>query len=274
MARFVRFVTAVLACLIFAPAAPSQRRVDALGDPLPEGAIARLGTTRMRHFGSPDHYCWGIGCIAWSPDGKMIVTTSYADKIGIEARLWEAATGKPLSVLENNLRYGPSLVRFAPDSKTIAAAARDRIVLWDAATGKELGQLVGHQDTVDSLVFQDGGRTIVSVSRDGIVHWWDVAGRKTIRRWQPLADEPKKTDKGEPILSRGIREACFSADGKTLPLARGGRRNRSKSITKTWRSYSICAPGKSCGVRIPKFMIPVSHSRLTASASSFQRRRP
>src|SRR5262249_19209150 len=125
-----------------------------------------------------------------------------------------------LSDLENNLRYGPSLVRFAPDGKTIAAAARDKIALWNAATGKEMGQLVGHQGDVDSLVFQDGGKTIVSVSRDGAVHWWGVADRKTIRQWDLLAEDPKKTREGAPILSRGIRDACFSADGKTLAFGK------------------------------------------------------
>src|SRR5262249_10168003 len=99
-----------------------------------------------------------------------------------------------------------------------AAAAGDKIVLWDVATGKELGQLLGHQGAVDALVFRNGGKTLVSVSRDGAVHWWDVAGRKAVRRWQLLAKDPAKTDKGEPILLRGIRHACFSADGKTLAL--------------------------------------------------------
>src|SRR5262245_30010893 len=218
MARHAGFlVTAVLAGLVCTPALLAQPRVDALGDPLPEGAIARLGTTRMRHSHLPDRYLWGLGCITWSPDGKMIATTSYEDTVGVEARLWEASTGKPLCPLANNTRYGPSFVRFTPDSKTLAAAARDRIVLWDVATGKELGQLVGHQGEVDALVFQDGGKTLVSVSRDGAVRWWDVAGRKTVRQWQLLANEPK-TDKGEPILHRGIRHTCFSADGKSLAL--------------------------------------------------------
>src|SRR5438552_1536210 len=77
----VHVVTAVMAWLVCTPALLAQPRVDALGDPLPEGAIARLGTTRMRQFSTPDHYCWGLGCLAWSSDGKMIATTSYSAEI-------------------------------------------------------------------------------------------------------------------------------------------------------------------------------------------------
>ncbi len=222
MARYaVFFVTTMLAALVFAPALFAQARVDALGDPLPEGAITRLGTTRMRHFHLPDRYCWGLGCIAWSPDGKMIATTSYAEgPVGVEAKLWEASTGKQLSLLENTKRYGPNFVRFTPDNKMLAAAAGDKIVLWDTATGRELGQLVGHKADIDALGFQDGGKTAVSVSRDGAVRWWDVARRKTLREWQLLANDPKKTDKGDPILLRGTCHARFSADGNTLAVAK------------------------------------------------------
>ncbi len=214
----VPFVTALLAGLAMMPAVPAQSRSDALDDPLPEGVIARLGTTRMRHFHPPGRYCWGIGSIAWAPDGKTIATTTFENTTGVEARIWEASTGKARRPLENNLHYGPTFVRFSPDSKTLAAAAGDKIVLWDVATGKEVGQLAGRQGTVDSLVFCDGGKTLVSVSQDGTVHWWDVAGRKSVRSWQLLANEPRKNDKGKPILT-GIGKSRFSADGKTLAVA-------------------------------------------------------
>jgi WD40 repeat protein len=210
-----RSVPAVLAFLAVTPALLAQSKVDTLGDPLPDGAIARVGTTRMRHFSLPDKLCFGIGCIAWSPDGKMIATTMFASgRVGVQARLWEASTGKALSSLENNENYGPSFVRFSPDSKTLAAAGGSKVVLWDAATGKELGRF-GHTAEVDTLAFQDGGKTIVSVSGDGAVHRWDVASRKEIRTWQTLAKEPKANEKGEPFETQ-IYNSCFSNDGKSL----------------------------------------------------------
>src|SRR4051812_48625804 len=119
MARTV--LPAVLFAFLALPSAVlSQQGVDALGDPLPEGAIARVGTTRMRHFSLPDKLCFGIGWIAWSPDGNTIATTSFASgRVGVQARLWEASTGKPLAPLQNNESYGPSFVCFSPDSKTL-----------------------------------------------------------------------------------------------------------------------------------------------------------
>ncbi len=220
MARPMRFLAAVAACLVCTPIMLAQPRVDALGDPLPEGAIARLGTTRMRHFISPDHFSSGIGCIDWSHDGKTIVTTSFRDKVGVEARLWDAATGKALSLLENNLRYGPGFVRFSPDGKTIAAAAGDKIVFWEVATGKELGQLTGHAGDVDALVFRDGGKSLISVSRDGSIYWWDVGGRKIVRQGHLLTLDPKKLENEDPALWSGVSHTCFSRDGNLVAIDR------------------------------------------------------
>jgi WD40 repeat protein len=208
----------LFAILTLTPTVLAQQRVDALGDPLPEGAIARVGTTRMRHFSLPEKLCFGIGCIAWSPDGSTIATTSFASgRVGVQARLWEASTGKPLPPLQNNESYGPSFVRFSPDSKTLAATAGNKIVLWDVSNGKETGQLIGHRADVDCLAFQDGGKTIVSVGGDGTIHWWEVVGRKEIRVWQTLAKEPKANDKGEPFEMH-LSNACFSSDGKSLAV--------------------------------------------------------
>src|SRR6266851_3887923 len=56
---------------------------DLYGDPLPPGAIARIGTVRFRHG------TW-IEALAYSPDGRTIAA---GDKDGY-IRMWEARTGK------------------------------------------------------------------------------------------------------------------------------------------------------------------------------------
>src|SRR5262249_12522587 len=64
------------------PAAEKATRTDCYGDPLPPGALARMGTVRYRP-GSQEF------CLALSPDGKTLVT----GEDGV-VRFWELATGK------------------------------------------------------------------------------------------------------------------------------------------------------------------------------------
>src|SRR5262249_33647528 len=49
------------------PLSGAEPRLDRHGDPLPEGAVARIGTVRFRHGSS-------LASLAFSPDGKRIVS--------------------------------------------------------------------------------------------------------------------------------------------------------------------------------------------------------
>src|SRR5215470_4360926 len=65
-----------------ATTAPPAARADLLGDPLPDGALARVGTLRFRH-------CATIVSVAYAPDGKCDAT---GGRDGF--RVWDAATGR------------------------------------------------------------------------------------------------------------------------------------------------------------------------------------
>ena len=65
---------------------------------------------------------------AFSPDGKRIVTASE-DKT---ARIWDAATGKPIGDCSEAMRMRVSSAAFSPDGKRIVTASDDKTArIWD-----------------------------------------------------------------------------------------------------------------------------------------------
>ena len=80
------------------------------------------------------------------------------------ARIWDAATGRELTVLRGHADAVRSAA-FSPDGKRIVTASYDRTArIWDAATGKELTVLRGHEDPVLSAAFSPDGTRIVTAS--------------------------------------------------------------------------------------------------------------
>jgi WD40 repeat protein len=90
-------------------------KVDRFGDPLPPGALFRLGTERFRH-----QY---VSRLVYSPDGRILASITgprYADRPEQQyATLWDAASGKKLHHL-----VAVGYLVFAPDGQTLAV--RDR----------------------------------------------------------------------------------------------------------------------------------------------------
>ena len=79
--------------------------------------------------------------VAFAREGKTIVTASH-DR---SARLWEAATGKPLTA---PLLHKDAVVALAisPDQKTLGTASHDQTArLWDLATGKPHWVMLGRR---------------------------------------------------------------------------------------------------------------------------------
>src|SRR5438445_414549 len=114
----------------------AQDRVDSTGDPLPRGAIARLGTLRLRHDDA-------VVAVAFSPDGKHALTASLDGT----ARVWSVSTSREVLRLRDGAAVGTAV--YAPDGKTIVTGNWNGMIrVWDAEKGKTLRSLAGHKELV------------------------------------------------------------------------------------------------------------------------------
>src|SRR5262245_13378588 len=83
LCRGLFLASCILLSLADAAGAPPQiPRLDVNGDPLPNGAIARIGSTRGNHGAS-------IYALAYSPNGKTLVSAGAGNVL----RVWDGASG-------------------------------------------------------------------------------------------------------------------------------------------------------------------------------------
>ncbi len=121
------------------PKGDTAERTDQYGDPLPPGAIARLGTSRLRHA---DGYA-----LMFSQDGKRLISCDR----GGEVRVWDTATGKLvrrtrlMGKAREYISYSGCLS--APGGATAKAWDGQTTYLYDTATGQE-AQPVAQYPTV------------------------------------------------------------------------------------------------------------------------------
>ena len=173
-------------------------RIDLHGDPLPTGAIARLGIGRLRHAGEP---C----CLVFSPNGKVLASGAREDRL---IHLWDAETGKDLRQLAGH-EDGVACLKFSPDGKYLASGSWDKTIrVWDAATGKLSSPIINHPGTVHAIAFSPDGKSLASGGRESEnIYLWQTTTGKEVRRWQ--------AHRG------GISSLAFAPDGKAL--ASGGQ---------------------------------------------------
>ncbi len=115
--------------------------------------------------------------LAFSPDGKRLVTAgSWGGKPG-QLKVWDLAAAKELVSLRG-IR-GTRAVAFSPDGETIACGEfGGAIRLRDAATGKERAVLTGHTMGVNGLAFSRDGTSLASAGLDHTVKVWNVKDQR------------------------------------------------------------------------------------------------
>lgn len=228
---------------------------DVSGDPLPAGAVARLGEDRWAHDVMARF-------VAFSPDGKSVVTVNVDRTI----RVWEYPSGKeirrilmPVTDISAGQAFGIRAV-LSQDGKTIATWMPEEaasVCLHDVATGKRLPDLKVTTEKVFGLAFSPDGAHLACMTRDGTVRVWDTGktsevcsfsaaklsggglsgpnpsgvfyapdgksiatGRdREVKLWNPATGAEIRTITGDSIAN--VRNLAFSPNGKTLAITTG-----------------------------------------------------
>jgi WD40 repeat protein len=156
---------------LFALAALPDRRFGIERPLVPAAKLAllsslqQLGDVTLRGHTAP------LQSAVFSPDGKRVATTSH-DRT---ARIWEAATGRPLFLLAGH-NQGITTAVFSPDGRRLVTASRDKTArLWDADSGGLISILAGHDGSLTDVVFSNNGDRIATASEDGSARVWNGA---------------------------------------------------------------------------------------------------
>ena len=111
-----------------------------------------------------------IASIAFSPDGKRIVTGGYDHLV----KVWSGVDGHLLAVLTGHTEEVLK-VCFSPDGRLIATASSDHTArIWDSQSGSLIRVLRGHDDAVTGAIFSADGQQIVTASNDHTARVWST----------------------------------------------------------------------------------------------------
>jgi len=193
---FVAFAVTTARADTLAPSAPTH-------DALPDGAVARLGTARLKH---PPF----VSALAYAPDGRTIVTSAGNSPV----RVWDAATGRLVGTIGDQ-SGGVFAFAYTPDGTGLACASWSGVKVYDVITGRVRADLFAdktragsHAIVPKSLTFSRDGRFLAGASSMESVAWvWEVATGKLAQR----------VDVGRPATV-----VALSPDGRVL-AARGGK---------------------------------------------------
>lgn len=235
--RPVLFLIAGLASFVLARPGEllrAEERVpflDSYGDPLPQGAVMRLGTARFRDNGR----CCAV---AYSPDGKLLASAGYGGVV-----LWDPRSGKRQGFLESRAQWAAALgefnhgtvyrLAFSSDGRYLAAGCAGATLVWELATGKAF-YLPGdrYKSGTDLVGFAPDNRGVFTGGSDVQLRDWRTG--QALKQWTPPLP-PASRKKGERGQQKGVGFGAktLSADGKIV-VAHVYDYERNKFSLRVW----------------------------------------
>src|ERR1043166_2008086 len=192
---------------------------DIHGDPLPPGAIGRLGTTRLRGG--------NFGCFL--ADGKSLATLSFERKV----YRWDIATGKKLSELPAHFEATDN-VAFSPDGKRLATADSVAVCVRDLADGTSLKRFLlepTEKPRCPSIAFSGDGNVLAALTHRERIELWDVETGNS------LGTVDIKEAHGSGF---GLGEMLLSHDGRRIATAQELHSDDTKIVVWDARTGRRC----------------------------------
>jgi hypothetical protein len=189
---------ALLLAAVVLPGGLHPRLAGAEPDPLPPGAVLRLGEARFRAGGE-------VLRLDFSPDGSQLLGWVAAPGGPPRQVAWDAATGRPLKAPlsltdppEPDPRKTPA-VRLRGD-RVLTAGPGNAGWVWDAGIRNQVAKLTGHSAPVTAVAASPDGKVLATGDAAGLVRTWDA------ETFRPAAEPRGHT--------AAVRAVEVSADGK------------------------------------------------------------
>jgi WD40 repeat protein/uncharacterized caspase-like protein len=156
-----------------------------------------------------------VTSLAFSPDGKTLVTGGVATKSNIDlaAMMSGQMTGKRPKGSKGSQQPDP-----ADLMKDFKVEAIGQVKIWDVATGQEIGMLQGHGRAVDKVAFSRDGKLLATAGTDNTIKIWDLAAKRdliTLTGHTANIDSLDFSPDGRLLASAGEDGSTFLWDAKT-----------------------------------------------------------
>jgi WD40 repeat protein len=172
---------------------------------VPRGGRVTVQVRQVPEFVGEVCCCQGhqgaVEQVAFSPDGRFVLSSSGRPDGDKTLRLWDAATGREVRCFRGHEDQVTGIA-LSPDGRRAVSGSLDGSVrLWDVATGKELRRLPGHKGGVAWVAYSPDNRHALSAG----------LGDKMVRLWDLKTGEERRVFAGH---TEGVICVAFSADGR------------------------------------------------------------
>ena len=206
--------------------------LDLYGDPLPPGAVARLGSLKM--------YDRALHAMIFSPDGSELVADTDEG-----FAFWKVADGGRDRVIPSD-DAGP-IFALSGDKSTLAAAGRDlrSLVFYDLATDTATASIAKLDGEVRALCYQKA--RVVAALGDGSLQVWESPSGRRLETLRGPWTSPTALACKDEVLAFGTSEgAVFVRRGAEAPLRTGSTSAEVTSVALSASGEAVAA-GSSDG---------------------------